>query len=395
MTGSGRPFTTAILKLTAVCNLNCSYCYVFNLADRTHSRVPALMAQDTAILAVRAMAAHVRARGSGRVNIVLHGGEPALWPLDRFRELFAEVEEVRRTGLEVDLSLQTNGLRLRRDLVELLDAHGATLGFSLDGPQPVNDRYRVTHSGEGSYSRVMTTLSQVLDWGFDRRRIGVLSVSDPALQPDHYLAWAAELPIQNVSLLWPIEFSWSNPPWGDGDEADYAREPRYGSWMAAVFEHWWAHYSDRLYVRQFVETIGRLMGSRRHSDSIGNDAVDMLVVNTDGAVEYPDYLRAHRDGGSRTPFTIEDDLDTVATDPTFGTLLRLRDHLPQACRRCPYEDVCGGGFLAGRSIAGNFEADRLSVLCHDQYRYFERVAAAVRPYVEALDNEFSPPMARL
>jgi uncharacterized protein len=201
--------------------------------------------------------------------------------------------------------------------------------------------------------------------------------------------------VRNFSLLWPIEFAWSNPPWGDGDEVTYAREPRYGRWMAAVFEEWWAGYADRLYVRQFVETIGRLMGSGHHSDSIGNDAVDILVVNTDGAVEYPDYLRAHRDGGSRTPFTIDDDLDSVATDPTFDVLLHLRDHLPEVCRSCPYEFVCGGGFLAGRSVAGRFAVDHRSVLCYDQYAYFESVTAAVRPYVDALKDEQLQPLARL
>ena len=165
--------------------------------------------------------------------------------------------------------------------------------------------------------------------------------------------------------------------------------------MASVFDGWWAEYANRLYLRQFVETIGRLMGSRHHSDSIGNDAVDMLVVNTDGAIEYPDYLRAHRDGASRTSFTIADDLDTVAADPTFATLLELRDHLPATCQRCAHQHVCGGGFLAGRSHAGHFTVERRSVLCYDQYYYFAHVAAAVLPYLEALEVPNREPLARL
>jgi uncharacterized protein len=334
VTGQGRPFRTAILKLTGVCNLDCDYCYVFNLADRTHERLPPLMPEATAIGAVRSLAAHARAHGTRGIDVVLHGGEPTLWPLRRLRTLLSEVEAVRETGLTVDVSLQTNGMRIRRDLVELLERHRVTLGFSLDGPEAINDRHRVTHSGAGSYSRIFANLHKVLNWGFNPRRLGVLSVANPDLHPEEYLSWVAELPIINISPLWPIEFSWSHPPWGEADEATYALSPRYGRWMADLFELWWARDVDRLYVRQFVETIGRLMGLRQHADSIGNDAITMFVVNTDGGIEYPDYLRAHRDGGSRTRFSIADDLDVVAQDPTFRTLLHLGEHLPAHCRAC-------------------------------------------------------------
>jgi uncharacterized protein len=389
------PFGTAILKLTAVCNLDCDYCYVFNLADRTHTRVPALMAEETAVVAVESLAEQMRARGGARINVVLHGGEPTLWPLVRFRRLLAAVEEIQRSGLETGVSLQTNGVRLREDLVELLRRHEVTLGFSLDGPEEINDRHRVSHSGAGSYRQVMANMERVLDQGYDPRWVGVLSVADPELPPAAYLEWAAALPVRNVSLLWPIEFSWSNPPWGSADEAGYALAPRYGSWLAEVFELWWASYADRLYVREFQETIGRFLGDRHHSDSIGNDAVDMYVVNTDGGIEYPDYLRAHRDGGARTRFTVDNDLGELAGDPVFDTLLSLRDHLPVPCASCPYEDVCGGGFIAGRSRGGEFAPERRSVLCYDQYAFFERVAAAVVPYAEAIEAENAEPLARL
>jgi len=121
-----------------------------------------------------------------------------------------------------------------------------------------------------------------------------------------------------------------------------------------------------LFVRQFVETMPRIMGSRQHSDSIGNDCVDMFIVNTDGAIEYPDYLRAHQDGGSRTRFSIEtNNLDEVRDDPLFARLLSLKNHLPAKCRQCREHDVCGGGFLAGRCDSTGFNPRQRSVLCYD------------------------------
>lgn len=380
-------FATAILKLTSFCNLNCSYCYMFNLADQTHARVADHMPAETAVRAVESLAAHVRAHAGRRMDVVLHGGEPTLWPLESFRRLFDAVSRVRASGLPVDVSLQTNGLRLRRGLVELLEAEQVSLGFSLDGPAEENDRYRVTHAGGGSYARVVESIGRALEWGMNRRRVGVLSVVNPGVEPARFMEWAAGLPVRNLNVLWPIEFSWENPPWGRGEMSEYEREPVYGRWMAAAFRLWWEHYVERLHVGNFVETISRLMGSRSHSDSIGNDFINMFVVNTDGCIEYPDYLRAHRDGGSRTNFFVgRTELDELSRDETFRALLHLREHLPAECVACVNNDVCGGGFIAGRAGAGGFDVARRSVLCFDQFHYFNSVREIIAPYLRRLEE---------
>ncbi len=382
------PFSTVILKLTAFCNLNCSYCYMFNLADLTYGRVPRRCSLVTATKAVRRLVEHVQDEGRRSVNVVLHGGEPLLWPFDHFEELFKEIARVRAAGVSVNVSLQTNGLATPKAVIALLSEHDVTLGFSLDGPKEINDRFRVTHKGKGSYDRVIQSMARVFDWGFPQARVGVLSVMNPTMTPREYFDWVAELPVRNVSLLWPIEYSWASPPWETGKESEYAALPRYGMWMSAAFSEWWEHRVEEIRLRQFLDTICRLMGGFQHSDSVGNDFVDMFVVNTDGGVEYPDYLRAHQDGGSRTPYNVHThSLDEVrAADPMFQSLLRLRESIPDECRGCPNEDVCGGGFLAGRSSADGFSPRKRSVLCHDQMYYFNAVRASIAPYLKAMET---------
>jgi uncharacterized protein len=382
---AGPYFKTLILKLTAFCNLNCTYCYMFSLADRTYTRVPKLMPPETAVLGLNELVDHVRRSGGRQIKLILHGGEPTLWPLDSFRTLFKEIDRVRAAGFDVDVSLQTNGLQLAHELSDMLSDQQVSLGFSLDGPEEHNDQFRITHGGSGSYRIVVSTIQRVVDWGYDPRRIGILTVINPDIPHSEYLRWTTQLPTRNVSILWPIDFSWSNPPWRASDEPTYARAPKYGLWMAKTFEEWWNEYLERVQIRQFLDTISRIMGSRHHSDSIGNDSVDMFVLNTDGGIEYSDYLRAHRDGGSRTPFNIGDTrLQDLTRDAVFDQLLHLRDHLPAECRNCPEQDVCGGGFLAGRSDHSGFHADMRSVLCHDQLFYYRKVRDTIQPYLDAM-----------
>ena len=41
-------FTSAVIKLTSTCNLACTYCYMFNLTDRTFEWDPDAMTGVTA-----------------------------------------------------------------------------------------------------------------------------------------------------------------------------------------------------------------------------------------------------------------------------------------------------------------------------------------------------------
>lgn len=179
-------FSTVILKLTSFCNLDCSYCYMFSLADQTHLRIQNYMSPYTAIRGISALASHVLAHNGDRIQIVLHGGEPSLWPIAHFRALAKHISAVRKSGVAVNLTIQTNGVAIRRDLIDLLIEIDASLGVSLDGPVEVNDRRRVNHAGLGSYHRVIDNLQAILAWGFDPRKLGILSVVSPEVMPREY-----------------------------------------------------------------------------------------------------------------------------------------------------------------------------------------------------------------
>jgi len=130
-----------------------------------------------------------------------------------------------------------------------------------------------------------------------------------------------------------------------------------------------------------------MLGSGVHSDAIVNDELPLFVVNTDGGIEYPDYFRAYRDGGSRTKFNVsENALGGITGDPGFAYCLSLGDHLPVECRSCPAVDLCGGGFLPGRMAPGEWPPRRKSVLCMDQLHFFSHVRDVVGPHITQMNR---------
>lgn len=368
-------FTSFILKLTGYCNLNCSYCYMFNSRDRTFTRKPRAMTAETARAALARIAEHARAHAIPRVAIALHGGEPTLWPVHAFRALFADVAALRAEGLEIELALQTNMFKPpRSELLDLFGQGGVGLGISLDGPKTVNDGGRVDFAGRGSHDRILRNVRALIAAGHAELIGGFLCVMRPDLPPEDFLDWLDSLPIRRATLLWPLERNQAHPPWID--ERSYAREPRYGSWLAALFEAWLARDRLDLEIRFFNDTMQALLGGPPPSDDIGPWAFHSLVINTDGAIELSDYLRTSADGATETGFDVaRDPFDRVADSLDFRARHAAARAQPRRCANCAHWRACGGGTLSGRLDASGAITAEPSVLCHDHRHFYDAVAA--------------------
>jgi uncharacterized protein len=372
-------FKSAIVKLTAVCNLDCSYCYMFNQQDKTFERVPRNLPLDDSLLLLRRIEDYSRENAIPRFSLTLHGGEPTLWPREFFERFLSGIDAIRQRGLDLHVTLQTNGYRLDMGLLELFKKYRVIVGVSLDGPKQFNDARRFTHGREGSYDNIIRNLRLLKEGPCADIVAGVLCVADPRIPPAEFFDWMLELPVRRFDLLWPMEFSYSKPPWAGKGFEEYCEHPAYGDWFSGIFKLWWMRDDPNLFIRVFFESILVNLGSPRHTDMLVNDTIDMIVVNTDGRVEYHDFLRSAGDGLTRTDYNIrEHDFNRLADDQTFRYLHNLRKHLPRDCDDCAHVRVCGGGFLPGRMNKLSKLPTHRSVMCPDQYRFFQTIHEAMK-----------------
>lgn len=372
-------FRILILKLTAFCNLNCSYCYMFNSLDQSHARKPRHMSPEIALRSLDAMEAHLARAGVTSSALTLHGGEPTLWPLASFRLLCDGIARMRARGFTLDIAMQTNlWQRPKRELLELCREHEVGLGVSLDGPRAANDANRIDFAGHGTYEKILGNVRWIIDSGYRDVLGGFLCVMQPGIDPEAFLAWVAALPVPRVDLLWPIEFNPAHTPWARGESRRYAAAPLYGEWVTRVFEAWWRLDRPDVEVRLFANAVASELGGVRASDMLGERSFDTVVVNTDGAIEMADYFRTAKDGGSVTGYFIHtDEFDDLTHDARFLRLRRAAETSPAACRPCPHLRVCRGGTLSGRLDANGEVSAKRSVLCADHKRFFDTVKARV------------------
>src|SRR5207237_6085694 len=76
-----------VLKVTERCNINCDYCYMFNMGNDDYKRLPKRIALSTVHSLANFLRGAVTTNRVGLVKIILHGGEPMMMPKAQLRKL--------------------------------------------------------------------------------------------------------------------------------------------------------------------------------------------------------------------------------------------------------------------------------------------------------------------
>jgi uncharacterized protein len=284
------PFRQFVLKLTERCDLACDYCYVFALADQGWRTKPARMSSAVVEQTAERIARYVAHHSLPSVDVVLHGGEPLLIGADGVDFVATVLRRALPQDVHLDLGVQTNGLRLDDDLLQVLATHRIRVGISLDGDATAHDRHRRRPNGQGSYVetsqaiRRLTTLHPNLFGGL----LCTIDVRNDPLTT--YQALRAYSP-PVIDLLLP-HATWSLPPPGVPDPAAPNRSTPYGDWLVAIFDHWYPIAPQEPTIRLFYELARLLLGGDSQTETIGLSPATVVVIDTDGAIEQVDTLRA-------------------------------------------------------------------------------------------------------
>jgi uncharacterized protein len=354
-----------IVKIAARCNLNCSYCYVYNQADTTWRDRPSVMSKDTFIATIDRIRRHCRLSGQRTVTIAFHGGEPTLVGSSRFAWMCALARDRLEDLVTVELRMQTNGTRLDPAWIAVLREHDVRVSVSLDGPREINDVYRVDRKGRGSHSATARGIALLREAGMS---FGILSVvqlgADPLRIHHHFL----ELGCGSIAYLLPAE---THDTIGRLRE-DLGPTPC-ADFLIPIFDDWWFNGSIEISIREFWN-IGRvIMGGSSRLDAIGNPPLHFVCVETDGSMQGLDKLRSCEDGMSTMPLSVHDaDFREIALASPFHAAVMDGLPLPSGCSACPERETCAGGYLPNRySKARGF--DNPSVWCADLLALFSHV----------------------
>jgi uncharacterized protein len=367
------PFRTFILKIGSRCNLNCTYCFIYNMADQRWREQPVLMSASVARQSAARIREHCNQHDVRRALIVLHGGEPLLGGADHLRSIVAILkEELTGPNIQLQIGMQSNGLLFTEEIGEIMLEAGVSMGISLDGPPEVNDRHRVDHRGQPTSARLEERLRLL---GLPRFRpifAGFLSVIDQHTDPGRVIDYLLSFDPPGFDFLLP-HHNWVNPP--PEKKIDPQATP-FGDWLIRAFDHW-LKLKMPVRIRFFDAIMYRLFGAPSRVESVGIGMVDFIVIETNGDFEAVDSLKSTFDGATHLGYNAFDhQLDDVATDHRVQARQLGAEGLCQRCQECSLANVCGGGYLPHRYSGGENFANP-SVYCADLMKLIRHIRLRV------------------
>jgi len=363
------PFRQFILKVHSRCNLACSYCYVYEMADQAWRHLPRRMSDDVAAKAVERIVEHVAGHSLSSVEIILHGGEPLLADAGWLTGL---VDSLRaRVPAQVNVAVQTNGTLLTRPMLDALKCADIRIGVSIDGDAEATGRHRRHADGRNSFNAVAEGLRLLASPDFRECYGGILCTIDTRNDPVATYEALLSFSPPALDLLLP-HANWSSPPPGSG----------YADWLISVFERWYSRPHQETRIRLFSELIQLVFGQPGAVEGLGLLPSTILVIDTDGAIKQLDSLSSTYPGAADTGLDISSNsLDGALDHPTTVARQIGTAALSAQCRDCQVMNICGGGLYPHRYRHGaGFQNP--SVYCDDLMRLIiyirDRVTADLR-----------------
>ncbi|HET8844462.1 MAG TPA: radical SAM protein [Ktedonobacteraceae bacterium] len=364
-----------VLKVAARCNLNCSYCYVYNKEDATWKQRSAIMSEGTFETALQRIRLHCQLSGQKEVALLFHGGEPCLLGTRRFDSWCNKARQVLGDVASAQFMIQSNGTLLSEAWAEVFQKHKVRLGISMDGPQERHDTFRVDHKGRGSYEKVARGLGILREANIPFALLSVIPLgSDPLFIHQHFLSLGCSsisyiLPDFSHDTIAPVLQTYGSTPCAD--------------FLIPIFDEWWFNGTLDVRITNFWNMAKLILGGESGIDSLGNRPLRFVFIEADGEIEGLDVLRVCKEGLAGTGLNVRnnDFFDIMETSVLHSHAIFKSMPLPDACQACPEQDTCGGGYLPHRYSAGR-GFNNASIWCADLLKLFTHIRQRMEVPVE-------------
>ncbi|TPG39973.1 radical SAM protein [Flavobacterium pectinovorum] len=350
----------AVVKVASRCNLNCTYCYVYNQGDNTYLTQPKVMSSEVVKSLIYRIKEHCLEHDIKTFTFIIHGGEPLLAPKSFYENLVATSTQILEdTDIKLRFTMQTNGVLLSKEWCELFNRLKISIGISIDGPELYNDMYRIYHSGKGSYHDIVKGIELANE--YSSVPVGVLSVINIDIEPEMLYDMYLSLNVSSVDILLS-DGNYENIP--EKLALDLENNTTlHADWMIKIFDLWFNDTTNNLKIGYFERIMLSILGYDVSADSMGNKNTDVLVIETNGDIESLDVLKICGDGFTKGDANVKiTSFDDALQTPLAKTYQLSHKNLSPKCEKCDVKEICGGGYLPHR-FSHDKSFDNPSIYC--------------------------------
>jgi uncharacterized protein len=373
MARASHDFQIFVKPTGAICNLGCDYCYYLNKEDlypesRSY-RMPADILETYIV-------EHIRTAPQTTIRFSWHGGEPTLLGVDYFRKIVALQRKYCPPDRQISNGIQTNGTLLDADWCRFLTSEGFGVGLSLDGPQHMHDRHRVTKRRGSTFEQTMRGCELLRQHNVYTDILCVVN-ADNVRYPIEVYQFFKQIGAAFIAFLPLVERQPDSP----GSVSDRSVSPEaFGSFLCKIFDEWKSRDIGQIKVEIFEEASRTAIGQEQTLCIFRRTCGDIPVIEHNGDVYACDHFvdKAHLLGNiTATPLV---DMLESARQKAFGRA--KQNTLPRYCRSCEVRNLCNGECPKNRFIPTPDGEPGLNYLCAGYKHFFNHC----RPFLDELTN---------
>ncbi len=371
ISGQAPRISSLLIKpASAVCNLDCAYCFYLDRDADPYKDLPArIMADDTLELLVDSFLFYSYPAST----FAFQGGEPTLAGLRFFQKLVDLQQRLGRNGQSVSNALQTNGVLLDKDWCQLFRQYNFLIGISIDGPEEVNDLYRFNKAGHGTWKKVMQGIEVMQKERVEFNVLCVLSQSNVHKAKEIYRFYRS-IGVEHIQFIPLAEF---NP---DGSPMQFTITPEeYGRFLCEIFDLWWPE-RRKVRVRFFDNLAEALAGQKPGSCTMHETCDSYVVVEYNGDI-YPCDFFVEKDWKLGN-INIDSFPEIARRQKRYSFAVKKTLAHPE-CQVCEYQAICHGGCPKTRH-GPHRRFDDLDYFCQAYKMIFAKAVGPLRKEVQKL-----------
>ena len=386
--GNAPPTFHVLIKPTgAICNLDCKYCF-FLSKEMLYPGSRFQMAEDLLETYLKQLLESHRAP---QVDVAWQGGEPTLMGLDFFQKSVELVSKLKRSGQQIQYTIQTNGTLLDDEWCAFFKKNNFLVGLSVDGPKGLHDVYRVNKGGAGSFNQVMRGFEFLKKNNVDVNILCTVHAANQHHPLDVYRFFRDELGVQFIQFIPIIErvsaelLSIANEGWSErsgGDRPLYTIEGNqvtersvdaqaYGEFLISIFDEWVKTDVGKVYVQHFDSALANWVGVPGAVCIFAETCGQALALEHNGDLYSCDHFvePAYKLGNIHGTHLIQ--LLSSPEQIKFGQ--DKKNTLPRYCRECEVRFACHGECPKNRFIQTPDGENGLNYLCAAYKAFFTHI----------------------
>lgn len=370
-----------VVKIASRCNLNCDYCYEYNMGDDSWKKQSKYMSLEIAQHLKCRIVEHLQAHNEiDQIFISFHGGEPLSVGAERLQnycDIFKEI--CNEVPVRLSFSTQTNGVFLDEKMINTLKKNRVFVGVSVDGPKEYNDLHRVDHKGKSTFNDTQKGINKINNLAKEYFN-SVFAVIDLRIPPLEVFDYFGSIGVENCDFLLP-HYNWDllPPRYGKSSTA-------YGEWLYEIWSAWIRGRNKHMNIRFFESIVRNFLGAESLYEAMTDAPASLITINSDGDYEGVDTLKSTGNssqvlGYNILSHTLNEVLEHQAVQQRQIGIKALCDK----CLTCEHLKRCYGGYYPHRFKKSNgFQNE--SVYCDDLFYLISRMRDDLIKYKKLPNN---------